>query len=381
MTGRFVPILDPVRSGRNIAGRLRVVAQHVHNDLGPWPWWGISDFTGIHYVQTGQESVITKRYDAYAAAGRTIVRTFANLNWPWFGIAIDWRSPGYWEALERDRQVLNERGLYMHLTCYGAAEFFQNDGQYREATRRYAEFTRDHPGVFLHLANEPYKNGWTNADDPRLLELADLAASILGHRDFAVGDAGDGNIPVLQTVARHCNVALIHPTRTEHQDGRWRNWVDHLKEAADILPQLPSSALVFDEPMGAGTRDIGRRDDDPDALLAAMLVSIFCETGFVYHWIAEERAFEADALPGMVGFDALRQDLPIAPDWTFSNSAPVAGIVWAGLVGKTRNTLHGTDAWSVAYGEAAWDSLRWMTGWNPRERFAGPRIRVTTLTR
>lgn len=364
-----------------VKGRLKVVNQHFQNDNGWWPWWGISDFTGIHYVQTGQENIIVPRYDAYAKAGRTNVRTFGNLNWPWFGTVVDWRSAGYWEALEHTRRLLNERNLYMHLTCFGAQEFFTNDTQYEEATRRYAEFTRDNPGVFLHLANEPFKNGWTNADDPRLLHLADVAASILGHRDFAVGDAGDGNVPVLQAVAQHCNVALVHPDRTDDpNDSRFRRWVDHIKASAEMKDELPfTSAFVFDEPMGAGARVYGKRDDDPDAHLAAMLVAEWCDAGYTYHWIPEENAFQVGNLPGMAGFDALRRDLPIDPDWGFSNSIPVKDIVWTGKIGKTRNTINGQDAWSVAYGEADWNSLTWNAGWFAQERFAGPRIRVHSL--
>jgi len=206
---------------------------------------------------------------------------------------------------------------------------------------------------------------------------------VLGHRDFAVGDAGDGNVPVLQTVAQHCNVALIHPDRTDDpNDSRFRRWVDHLKESSDILPQLPqTSALVFDEPMGAGVRVYGKRDDDPDALLAAMIVAQFCETGYTYHWIPEEKAFTADALPGMAGFNKLRYELPFDPTWQFSNSEPVDSITWTGKTGKTRNTLNGNHAWSVAYGEADWHSLKWDAGWTPSEKFAGPRIRVNEVRR
>ena len=139
------------------------------------------------------------------------------------------------------------------------------------------------------------------------------------------------------------------------------------------------AAFVFDEPMGAGVREEGRRGEDPDAHLAAMLVAHFLETGYTYHWIPEEKAFAADKLPGMAGFDVLKKDLPNDASWTFSNSTPVATIEWAGKVGKTRNTLNGQDAWSVAYGEADWSTLGWTAGWFAQERFAGPRIRVNQL--
>jgi len=121
-TGKFIPIVtgEGLSIQHPINGRLRVVDQHFQNDNGAWPWWGISDFTAAWYIQTGQQGVLSKRLDAYASKGRTIVRTFGNLNWPWFGISIDWRSPGYWDALEQVRKMANARGMYMHLTCFGA---------------------------------------------------------------------------------------------------------------------------------------------------------------------------------------------------------------------------------------------------------------------
>lgn len=383
MSGRHVAILDLVRPVPQfpVRGRLRVVDRRFQNDDGWWPWRGVSDFTAVYYVQNGREDLLAARFDAYAAVGRTLVRIFGNLNWPWFGISVDWRSAGYEAALLKTIQLANERGLYVELCCYGAAEFFANDMDYSMATELYATIAKAHPGVIIRLANEPYKNGWTNADDPRLLALADFTASILGHRDFAVGDAGDGNVPVLQTVAQHCHVALVHPDRTDDpNDARFRRWVDHLKSSAEMLEQLPATtAFVFDEPMGAGVRVYGKRDDDPDALLAAMLVSECLGVGYTYHWIAEEQAFAADALPGMTGFDAVRRDLPNDPAWAFSNSTPVATIEWAGKVGKTRNMIKDNSAWSVAYGEADWNSLTWNTGWFGSTRVAGPRIRVNEV--
>ncbi len=332
----------------------------------------------MHYIQTGQDSDFLSRADAYAAAKRTACRIFGNIGGN-LG-PVDYRSPGYWPAVERTYAELTARGLYTSFTCYGYAEIVPDDATYRSLTRDYAQFAKAHPGVILRLANEPYKNGWTNADDPRLLELADITAEVLGHRDFGIGDAGDGNIPVIQTTLEHCNIALVHPDRSEPQDGRYRRWVDHLKSSAEMREQFRAdAAFVFDEPMGAGVRQLGKRDDDPDALLAAMIVSEFLGCGFTYHWIPEEHAFPANALPGMNEFGSLASDIPITPDWQFSNSEPVATIEWTGLVGKTRNTLRGQQAWSVAYGEADWASLGWTAGWTSRERFAGPRIRVNEL--
>lgn len=361
----------------NVRGRLRVVDGRFQNDDGWWPWWSVSDFAAVEYVRTGQQLLIAKRFAAYAAQARTMVRIFGNIGGS-LG-PVDHRQPGYWEALHRTVNLANSYGMYVELCCYGAAEFIQDDDEYRRLTIQYAQFALDREGVFIRIANEPYKNGWTNADDPRLLELANLTAGILGHKDFAIGDAGDGNIPVLQTTLQHCNVALVHPDRKESHDDRWRRWVDHIKASAEMKEQLRAdAAFVFDEPMGAGARQEARRDDDPDALLAAHLVAQFCNCGYTYHWIPEENAFHPDQLPGLSGFARLARYLPITPDWKFSNTIPVEAITWSGKVGKTRNTLSGNKAWTVAYGEADWDSRLWTPGYTPTDVLSGPRIRVTT---
>jgi hypothetical protein len=378
MSGGSVVLLGGhSQTAKPIAGRIRVVDGRFQNDDGWWPWRSISDFAAVHYFQTGQDADFLGRADAYAAAKRTAVRIFGNIGGN-LG-PVDYRSPGYWPAVERTYAELTSRGLYTSFTCYGYAEIIPDDATYQSLTRDYAQFAKANPGVIIRLANEPYKNGWTNADDPRLLELADIAAEVLGHRDFGIGDAGDGNIPVIQTTLEHCNIALVHPSRDE-DSSIYRRWVNHLKSSAEMRDKWRSdAAFVFDEPMGAGVRIPGRRDDDPDALLAAMVVSEFLGCGFTYHQIPEEHAFPADALPGLNEFGTLAADIPITPDWQFSNSVPVATIEWSGLPGKTRNTLSGKKAWSVAYGEADWNSLGWTAGYHATERFAGPRIRVNEL--
>jgi hypothetical protein len=362
-----------------IAGRIRVVDRRFKNDRGWWAWRGISDFSAIAYVLNGQESELVQRLDAYAAAGRTIVRIFGNIGGALPN--VNYLMPGYWEALEHTASLVNARGMYVSLCCYGAAEVFHDDDQYAETARRYAQFAAAHPGVVIRLANEPYKNGWENCDDPRLLALADLTASVLGHRDFAIGDPNDEALAPLQISAEHCNIAMLHPSRTEASD-RWRRWVDHLKEGADLLPQLRTGvALVFDEPMGAGVRAAARRDDDPDAHMAAQVVATLTGCGYTYHWIPEEHAFTAAALPGLASFGVLAPALPVSPDWGFSNSIPVDSIAWSGLPGKTRNMLRGTEAWSVAYGEPDWNSLTWNDGWSATERYAASRVRVFALVK
>ena len=72
--------------------------------------------------------------------------------------------------------------------------------------------------------------------------------------------------------------------------------------------------------------------------------------------------------------------MPASPDWTYRNDswagAPTDGITWIGRPGKVRSLVRGMQAWTVAYGEADFDSVQWRPGWTPREIYAGPRVRV-----
>jgi hypothetical protein len=376
-TGTVVP--DEPLPSATIAGRIRVVGNHFENDDGWWAWDGISGFTSVADVQNGHEPALVERIDAHARDKRTIIRIFGNIAGN-LG-PVDHRSPGYWDALDRTCRLVNDRGIYVELNCFGAAEFIQDDDMYRALVIAYGEFARARPGVVIRLANEPYKNGWTDADDPRLLALADLLASVLGHRDFAIGDPAEENLGVLKQTLEHCNIGMTHPSRLDDpNDPRWRRWLDHLKEGADILRQLRSGAtLVFDEPMGAGRRIVGKRDDDPDAHLAAMVIARLEGCGYTYHWLPEEGAFAVDSLPGLRAFASFADQLPHG--WTFSTSAPVAGIRWAGKEGKTRNAINGGEAWSIAYGEADWPSLAWNSGWSATEVYRGARVLVSRVRR
>lgn len=384
---------SPYRGGNStapaIAGRVRAQQRRFANDAGWFGWRGISELSGPGWVLNGgREGQLVDRLHAYAAESRTIVRMCGMLAWPGLD-AFSPRDPGYWDGLAHTYELVTASGLYLELCCFADAQIIVPDASERKAwMTQYGAFIASRPGIIPQIANEPFKNGWTDADDPALLDLADQLAAILGHRDFSIGDPMDGDNPdasaattaKLVKLSQHSRIVVMHPDRGSHGDAsRWRRWIDHLEGFSDVLSQLAAeTALVFDEPMGAGPNYIdGRRDNDPDALTAAQMVALCIGCGYTYHWIVGE-GLSADNLPGISG--GLVSAVPVSPDWTYRNDtwpgAPTEGITWTGPTGKLRNLVRGNQAWTVAYGEADFDSVKWRAGWTPRVVASGPRVRV-----
>lgn len=382
-------------ASRPIAGRLRVIDRRFTDDADWWAWRGISDFAAPAYVLRGRERELVERLDVYMRAGRTIVRMFGMLGapiWQQRGVAFSPRDAGYWDAIDRAVALANARDLRVNLCAFADAQIVVPDANERRRwLRQFAEYVSATPGAVLQIANEPAFNGWSEADDPGLVELATIAVEILGHRDLSIGDPLDGDDPEasaqtverLITLSRLANIGVLHSSRKE-DPSRYRRWVDHLEGIVDVMPQLaPGTTIVHDEPMGAGPFQPEKRDDDPDAFVGAEFTAACCELGYTYHWIPEEAAeggLRVHQLPGLEALGTILHDVPASPDWTYRNDswagAPTDGITWIGRPGKVRNLVRGMQAWTVAYGEADFDSVQWRPGWTPREIYAGPRVRV-----
>jgi hypothetical protein len=272
----------------SIAGRLRVVARRFQDDAGWFSWRGVSCLAAISYVLSGREAEIWARFDDYARARRTVVRVLGMLgSKPWVdaGLAFSPRTPGYADARARVVAQANRRGIRVEFCLFADAQIVVPDRTERRAwLEEFGRFCQVQPGVVPQLANEAAFNGWSEADDPELLELADHFASIVGHRDFSISDPVDGDNPDasaetsarIAATARHCNIVVLHPDRTYGTDDRWRRWIDHLEGMFDVvIPLGPNVAYVVDEPIGAAPAGIpGRRDNDPDAFIAAQFVSL-----------------------------------------------------------------------------------------------------------
>jgi len=372
-----------------IAGRIRAVQRHFQNDAGWFPWSSVSDLPGLGYVLNGgREAQFVDRLNGYAASGRSMVRICGMLAWdPPDNFSP--RSEGYWDALDHVYELTTARGLYLELCCFADAQIIVPDAAERQdMLDDFGFWMRDRPGVVPQVANEPFKNGWEEADDPALLALGDQLAGILGHQDFSIGDPVDGEDvdasaetnARLVTLSQHSKIVVMHPDRGSHGDpSRWRRWIDHLEGFTDVLGSLtPDTALVFDEPMGAGPEYIdGRRDNDPDAFIGAQMVARCIGCGYTYHWMQGE-GLDAHDLPGIAG--ELLAPVPVSPDWSYRNDSwdgsPTEGITWTGATGKMRHLVRGNQAWSVAYGEGDWNSVKWRAGWTPRVVYQGPRACV-----
>lgn len=373
-----------------IAGRIRAVARRFQNDDGWFPWRGIADFAAPAYLLTGREAELVERLAAYAQAGRTVVRVAGMLGWSapnGFGPGMS----GFWPALERTVNLVNDHGMYVELFAFADAQVVMPDREERRVhIGRFGDFCAAHEGVIPQVVNEPFKNGWLEADDPALLDLAERLAQVLGHRDFSIGDPMDGEnedasaetTAKLIALSQRSNIVVMHPDRGSHGDKRrYRRWVNHLAGFSDVLHSLaPNAALVFDEPVGAGPFVDGRREDDPDAMVAGQLVALCIGCGFTYHWIPEEHPFPATALPGLQSAAGLLAQIPVSPEWHYLNDSwpgsPTQGITWLGQEGKVRHLVNGDRAWSVAYGDADWNSVQWRPGFRPEVMYEGARCHV-----
>lgn len=380
-----------------IAGRVRVVGRRFQNDAGWFSWRGVSDLAALGYILSGREGDVWRRFDAYARGRRTIVRVLGMLGsapWQAAGLAFSPRTPGYADARARLVVEATRRGLSVEFCLFADAQIVVPDRQERRAwLEEFGRFCQVQPGIVAQLANEAFQNGWSEADDPELLALADVFAGIVGHRDFSISDPLDGDNPDasaettarIEATARHANIVVLHPDRSFGTDARWRRWIDHLEGMTDVVGQLgPNVAYVIDEPIGAAPALIpGRRDSDRDAFIAAQFVAACCGFGFTYHKIDSE--IDVEQLPGFYETAALLAQLPASPDWRYLNDswpgAPTAGIRWAGKEGKLRHLVAGDRAWTVAYGEADFDSIVWRPGWTPTLHYAGARVRVWSVTK
>jgi len=378
-----------------IAGRLRSVGRHLCNDAGWLYFDGVSDFGAVGHTLHGRVDQVRRRFQRYAACGRNAVRIAGMLSDPsWVArdLLFSPRDPGYWPALQQTIAIANGYGMYVEFFMFADAQIGMPDPAEREDTT-YAFASEIGPliGVLPQMANEPYKNGWENCVDPALLSLSDLFRSLVGHREFSIGDPGDVYPTVeteFETCAQHVNLNVVHPNRDQPAgDPRWRRWIDHLEGFSELKPTTnPDAHLILDEPIGAHPQyQPGRRDNDPEAFLAGMVVARCVGYGFTHHWIVEEDG-QCDVmdLPGLspeIGAVLAQVNDCAGPEWVYMNDswagAPTNGITWSGLEGKVRHRVCGNRAYSVAYGEADFgNAVRWNPGWTPRELYRGQRVCV-----
>jgi hypothetical protein len=136
--------------------------------------------------------------------------------------------------------------------------------------------------------------------------------------------------------------------------------------------QIAACGLWHDEPMGIAEHfEPERRDNRPDALVAAACCSAIFQVAFTTHYISEQ----SDAIPGLLE-SAIAADIPHGPEWRFVNAAigdsPVVG--FSGFE-KVRPCTNGQQAWACAYGHQK-GTIHWADGFRPVMVYNGPNAEV-----
>lgn len=366
---------DSLGTVRALAGRLRIENGRPRDDAGYLQWRGISEFDLIHLVRTGQEAEAQRRINRGANAGRNVFRVFcraANL------FELDHRQPGYWEAADRVLALITAVGARAeYVACCDAQDLPLDERRTYLATlcTRY----RNNPAFILQIANEPFKNGWSGALDSGLLALAEVAASILGHRDFSIGDPQDGDnedasaetVRACVELAKRSNIIVMHSSRAgdaQPSGERFRRWIDHMEGFYDAIAEChkvnPNAWGCHDEPMGFADAPFVAghvRETDPEAALAGELTAQMIGCGFTYHYIA----FQNDGTPGLDLLKQFTSGLPVDPAWTYRNDS------WQGAAtrgyngwGKVRTWTDGQHAFVLASGTNK-GIITWANGFNP----------------
>jgi len=382
-----------------LAGRLRCEQGRFRNDVGWFPWRGISMFSAIHHVRVGNDAEYLRQRDHAIAGRRTVARVLAravNL------FDLNHAQPGYLDTIDFVLRRNAEGGIYTELVVLPDAQPLSSN-QRREALLTLVDRFSSRPEIVWQMTNEGKQNGFSGTDDPELLALAELLASRLGHRDFSIDDPPDGDtldasaqtIAAARRLAGRSNILVLHPSRKggAAPDGsnRLRRWVDHLEGFYDVMAAArqvnPNLAGVLDEPMGHASQQWvplpggGRyeREYDPEVALAAAATATFIGAGYTYHRIASQD----DGTPGLDLIGAHLSDIPCDPSWRYLNDSwpgsATDGFTWRG--GKVRTWTNGSRAFVLAYGLEKGD-ITWANRFAPvRCIYDGARVQIWEATR
>ncbi len=344
-----------------IHGRLRVEAGRLRDDAGWVNYQGMSAFSLIGHAMQGRRSEAVRQIRRSARAGRNALRVFCMLDPLDGGFGPVSRftpdMPGWREAVDIIIGEAAPIGLRLQLNIFADAQRLYPDHQdRRRVLRAVATLYKDVPAVWFRLANEARQNGWSEGDDPQLLELADELADILGHRDYGISDVLDDGSESgssqqrdrIGRIAQHCNVGLSHPDRAEPEPRRVRT-VEHIEAIWETFQAVaPHQAVIIDEHRGFASQFIaGRRDNRSAVAVADACTCSVLGMGYTYHHIAEQD----DATPGL---DEARIALtiPVSPDFHYRNAN--LGGSWIGPVppwDKIRPCHNGAVGYAAAIGD------------------------------
>lgn len=376
---RYVAVQSPAPA-RRIAGRVRARGGYLIDDLGPWPWLGISEFLLPHQARVGNYAEVARRLDRAQAGGRTIVRVMAHLV-----NLVDFTHyvPGWRLAISHCVGEAAARGMRTEINILADAQVLDASDRIT-LVRACAENWGDDPAVIFRIANESYQNGFAAGGlDPELWDLADVLETFIGHRDFLISDVPDGDAPDasketiagLVEMARHSNLPCVHPSRkggAANDSDRMRRYVDHEEGFSDSLPPIhavnPDAVLVLDEPMKNASQrfvpvptGVYECEYVEGCAVAGALSGWFATGAHTYHYIAEQDP----GTPGLAVLGRLMAQIPYGPGWRYLNDT------WAGAAtdgftgwGKVRTYTDGQTFYVLAEGRQR-GTVNWTGHVNP----------------
>jgi len=215
-----------------------------------------------------------------------------------------------------------------------------------------------HPNAVLEIANEPYHP----TQRPEVHERKQLAewlklvpppVPVATGADDTFDDSADGEF------------VTYHFSRSSGQQG-WGH-VLALAEGHAVRERL-KKPLINDEPIGAdATYQPGRREDNPDRMRGAALLTRMTGMGATFHHEGGLQSLIPDGIE-LACFKAWQEawsHLPadVEDQWTFrlagatGSAATVSGAAGAWEVQK------GNEAWLLIVGAPAPPQVQWASGW------------------
>lgn len=316
-------------------------------------------FQAIWLVQTGQLGELRWQLDRAVRARRNGIRIAGMLDWA--EIKFSPRNADYWEAFAVVVTEAAARGLYVECAFFCDAQRIVPDKAERERwIDVFATFCNAYPTIWAQIANEPMKNGWSDADDPDILSLGRLVKWIAPGTILSIGDPVDttGYSEKQKTIATVADYLVLHPSRAGNvSKDQFRRWLDHLKGFSEGRGEWPGKALLIDEPMGAAAIRTGSRDNSVAAHVAAAVNGCMVG-GYTYL----HRPEQDDTAPGLIE-SGLAAEIPGSPDYQCINAtlvgSPVAKFsTW----NKIRTISNGSQGWIVAHGQRA-GTMVMREGW------------------
>lgn len=365
-----------------VNGAFRIENGRPRDDAGYMTVRAVSEFSFVHLTRTGNRGERDRRLARAVRVGR---RNFVIV----FGRAqnlfdLNHNQPGFWEASDETIQVANAAGARV-LYSFGQDMHGMSWEEFRAFVLTGVHRWRAWPGVMFRLVNEPGLVDQalvSGADDPKLLDLSDEVADVLGHRNFLIGDVADDDAEDAQpaivqrymTIAKHTNCLNNHPSRLgdDQFDGdRLRRWIDHLEGRSDIVAKCrevnPNVWMWIEESFGYGNErvvDGHIRETDPETAVAAEATAQIAEMGYTFHYISEKSDGPAiDACLARVG--PVTEQFPADPSYTYHNDH-WAGSATDGFVpgGKVRSMVNGHDGVTLADGSTR-PVPNWANGYQP----------------